>query len=138
MGYRILADATMAVHFAFLVYVALGGFLAWWRPRLLWPHLIAGLWGILILTTGIQCPLTHLENWARENSGGERLPASGFIDHYIEGTIYPEAYTPLLQLLTVAAILTSWIVPLRRRIARRRERHDPPNDVSPDLRTGRG
>ncbi|WTW95943.1 DUF2784 domain-containing protein [Streptomycetaceae bacterium NBC_01309] len=116
MGYRILADAAMVVHFAFIVYVVAGGFLAWRWPRALWTHLVAGVWGVLILTAGIECPLTAVENWARDRAGGNRLPPSGFIDHYIEGVVYPERYTLLLQLLAVVCVLVSWSVPLRRRL----------------------
>lgn len=121
MGYRVLADATMVVHFGFIVYVVLGGFLAWRWPRMIWPHLVAALWGALILTAGVECPLTYVENWARSRAGGERLPPSGFIDHYIEGVVYPERYTLLLQLLAVATVLVSWWVPARRRSGRRRD-----------------
>ncbi|WP_436774380.1 DUF2784 domain-containing protein [Yinghuangia sp. YIM S09857] len=116
MGYRILADAAMVTHFAFIGYVVVGGFLAWHWPRMLWPHLAAGVWGVLILTAGVECPLTAAENWARDRAGGNRLPPSGFIDHYIEGVLYPERYTLLLQLLAVACVLASWYVPLRRRL----------------------
>ncbi|NUS01143.1 MAG: DUF2784 family protein, partial [Nonomuraea sp.] len=32
MMYRLIADAVMVVHFAFLAYLAVGGFIAWrWR-----------------------------------------------------------------------------------------------------------
>jgi hypothetical protein len=41
MGYRLLAELLMLLHFGFLAYVAMGGFLAWWRPLLIVPHVIA-------------------------------------------------------------------------------------------------
>ena len=37
MGYALLADAVVIVHFA---YVAVGGLLAWRWPRMLWLHLV--------------------------------------------------------------------------------------------------
>jgi hypothetical protein len=114
MGYRFLADATVVVHFAFLIYVVLGGFLAWRRPRMIWPHLAAASWGLLIITNSVECPLTYLENWARERGGEQGLGASGFVDTYVKGVIYPAQYTQLLQLLVVACVLVSWSVPLRR------------------------
>lgn len=116
MGFRILADATVVVHFGFLGYVVAGGFLAWRHPRLLWPHLAAALWGLLIITLGQECPLTYLENWAREHAGQPPLPHSGFIDHYVEGVLYPARYTRLLQLLAATTVLISWTVPLHRRL----------------------
>ena len=33
VGYRLLADLTMLVHFTFLAFVVFGGFLAWNWPR---------------------------------------------------------------------------------------------------------
>ncbi len=38
MLYRLVADFVVVVHVAFIVFVAVGGLLAWRRPRLLWLH----------------------------------------------------------------------------------------------------
>ena len=40
VGYRLLADLTMLVHFTFLAFVVFGGFLAWNWPRVIWSHLL--------------------------------------------------------------------------------------------------
>lgn len=109
MGYRIVAEAAMAVHFAFLAYVVVGGFLAWRWPRLFWPHLAAAAWGAGIVVGHWNCPLTYAENWGRERAG-ERGLTTGFIDQYLEGVIYPARYTGLLQTLVFAAIAVSWLV----------------------------
>ncbi|MCF2532909.1 DUF2784 domain-containing protein [Yinghuangia soli] len=130
MGYRILADAAMTAHFAFLAYVVLGGFAAWRWPRMLWPHLAAALWGLIVITGSIECPLTAAENWARERAGENRMATTGFIDHYIEGVLYPERFTTLLQLLAAACVLASWTVPLHRR--RTRKALGPPKTPKPD------
>jgi Protein of Unknown function (DUF2784) len=45
MGYQLLAELVMLLHFGFLAYVALGGFLAWRRPWLIVPHVGAAVWG---------------------------------------------------------------------------------------------
>jgi hypothetical protein len=108
MGYRVLAEATMIVHFAYLVFVALGGFLAWHWPRALGLHLAATFWGFATVLIGLTCPLTSLEDWARRGSGQEGLPPSGFIDHYIEGVIYPERYSVLVHCLVAIAVVASW------------------------------
>jgi hypothetical protein len=50
MGYRVLADATMAVHLGFLAYVVAGGFLAWAWRRAIWPH-PAGAWSLSCTTS---------------------------------------------------------------------------------------
>lgn len=120
MCYRVLAEVIMAVHFAFLVYVALGGFLAWLWPRAIWSHLAAALWGFATILFGLTCPLTYVEDWARERAGQEGLPPSGFIDHYIEGVIYPQRYAGLIQAMVVVAVAVSWLGAYARRRALRR------------------
>jgi uncharacterized protein DUF2784 len=32
----------LGAHFAYVAYVVLGGFLAWWWPRAIWPHAAPG------------------------------------------------------------------------------------------------
>jgi hypothetical protein len=107
--YRLLADAAMVVHFAFLVYMAVGGFLAWRWRRTIWAHLAVAAWGVLSVVTGVECPLTLAEDWARHSAGQEGLPTSGFIDHYIEGVIYPEEYTNLARLGVAVLVLFSYV-----------------------------
>lgn len=110
MGYRLLADAVMTLHFGFIGYVVLGGFLGWrWRWAVL-PHVIAVCWGALTVAFPVTviCPLTDWEDRARRAAGQQGLPASGFIDHYIENVVYPERYTGLLQALAGTVVLVSW------------------------------
>lgn len=110
MTWRLLADAVLAIHFAFIVLVVFGGLLAVWRWRLAWLHLPALAWGIWIqLTAGI-CPLTPLENRLRER-GGEAGYPGGFIEHYLLPLIYPDGLTPSIQLgLGLALILFNALV----------------------------
>ncbi|MGW6375922.1 DUF2784 domain-containing protein [Rhodococcus sp. NPDC055112] len=121
MVFRVLAEATMTVHFAFLVYVVAGGFLAWRWPWAIWPHLVLAGWGFSTIVFGLDCPLTHLENWARHEAGEQGL-RTGFIDTYLTGVVYPERYTTLLQALAGLVVLVSWTGFLirRRRPARAR------------------
>ena len=109
MGYRVLADSVMLVHFGFLAFVVFGGFLSWRWPRLIWVHLAAASWGLATVVFSIRCPLTDVEDWARERAGEARLSGTGFIDHYIENVLYPERYTALLQALAAATVLVSWV-----------------------------
>jgi hypothetical protein len=108
MMYRLIADAAMVVHFAFLLYMAVGGFLAWRWRRTIWAHLAVASWGVLSVVIGVECPLTLAEDWGRRNAGLAGLPASGFIDHYIEGVIYPEEYTNLARLGVAVLVLFSY------------------------------
>jgi uncharacterized protein YciI len=85
MLYRILTDLTVAVHFAFLIFVVAGGFVArrygWLAP----PHLLAAAWGVYVeATPGLVCPLTPLEN-AFAIRAGEAGYQGSFIEHYPEG-----------------------------------------------------
>ena len=106
-AYALLASLTMAVHFAFLGYLALGGFLTWHRPRTLWIHLAVVGWGIVSVTVGVTCPLTVLEAWARREAGEPAL-TGGFIDHYITGVLYPRRYETAVQLLVALCVVVSW------------------------------
>lgn len=118
MGYQLLANLVMLVHFAFLVYVALGGFLAWWNPRLLAPHVVAASWGAVSATIGIPCPLTGWEDAARRAAGEQGL-ARGFIDTYLTGVVYPAEHLRTVQLGVAVLVLVSWVglaVRQRRRV----------------------
>jgi hypothetical protein len=114
MGYRVLAETTMVIHFAVLVFLLLGGFLAWrWRP-VIWPHLAIAAWGLTSTVFVWSCPLTILENWARHRAGEAGL-TSGFIDTYLTGVVYPERYTTQIQLGIGAIVVVSWAGFLLRR-----------------------
>ena len=102
MVYRVLADAVVVTHFAFIAFVVTGPYLArLWRP-VVWLHLPALAWAVGIVTVGYECPLTAVENHFRRLAG-ERIYPGGFVDHYIENVIYPQRFTPLV--LTLAAVL---------------------------------
>ncbi|RDI19924.1 uncharacterized protein DUF2784 [Rhodococcus sp. AG1013] len=116
MLYRLLADATVVVHLAFLGYVVAGGFLAWRWRRTIWLHVAAVAWGFSTVLAGLECPLTNLENWARQRAGDQQLPSTGFISHYLTGVVYPENAVGLVRGLVAAFVIASWIgyVVLRR------------------------
>jgi hypothetical protein len=119
MGYQLLAELVMLVHFGFLVYVALGGFLAWRWPWPIVPHVVAVVLGALNATVGIPCPLTAWEDAARRRAGEQGLPR-GFIDTYLTGVVYPQEHLLTAQLLVAALVLASWsgfLLRLRRRAA---------------------
>jgi hypothetical protein len=102
--YRLLADLVVAIHGLFIVFVVLGGFLAWqWRP-VAWLHVPAAVWGVLIEFRGWVCPLTPLENHFRARAGLEGY-SGGFIEHYLTPLIYPSGLTPARQALLGACAL---------------------------------
>jgi hypothetical protein len=92
MLYRFLADATVVLHLAFVVFVALGGLVVLWRRYLALLHLPAAVWGMLIELGGWVCPLTPLENRLRL-LGGEAGYEGGFVEHYLLPVLYPSGLT---------------------------------------------
>jgi hypothetical protein len=94
--YRILADVVVLVHGLFIVFVALGGLLVMWRPRIAWLHGPAFLWGAWVELAGWVCPLTPLENRYRRLAGGQAYDG-GFIERYVTPLIYPEGLTREIQ-----------------------------------------
>ena len=90
---RLAADAVVALHLAFVVFVVLGGMLAWRNPMLAWLHLPAALWGAYAELTATVCPLTPLENALRASAGAAGYSGS-FVEHYVMPLLYPVGLTP--------------------------------------------
>ena len=103
MPYGFLADAVLVIHFGFVVFVALGGFMAWRYPLLLVAHVPAVGWALGIVTIGWPCPLTGVENDLRERAGSEAYEG-GFVDRYLTGVLYPAEYERLMQALSLIHI----------------------------------
>ena len=72
--------ATVAAHFAYLLYVPSGGFLALRWPRTTALHVASVAWGVAVVGLRLPCPLTSLESWARRRADMDPLPTAGFID----------------------------------------------------------
>jgi hypothetical protein len=125
MAYRLLAEATMLVHFGFLVYVIVGGYLAWRWPRAIWPHLLLAGYGGVTIALHLNCPLTYVQDWARRQ-GGEPGLSHGFVDQYLTGVLYPRSYAVLVEILMILAVAVAWggVVVRRTRLRslRRQER----------------
>ena len=103
-SYAFLADAVLVVHFAFVLFVALGALLVWKWPRLAWVHVPAAAWGVAIEFGGWICPLTPLENHLRRLAGEE--PYGGdFIARYLMPVLYPNGLTREAQLALGSAAL---------------------------------
>jgi hypothetical protein len=108
--YQLLADFVLAAHFAFVVFVALGGLFALRWPRVAWAHIPAAAWGIAIEFAGWICPLTPLENRLRELAG-ESTYRGDFISRYLMAAIYPEGLTREAQIvLGLSALLGNAVI----------------------------
>ncbi|GHC88100.1 hypothetical protein GCM10007079_32800 [Nocardiopsis terrae] len=126
MIYRIIGDTAMIIHAAFILYVAIGGLLAWRWPRTFRIHLGCALYGLSISVVGWICPLTHVENWGRERAGQAGLSNEGFIDHYLTGVIYPADHLVTVQLGVGAVVVLSWAGLALLTLRRRRAKHPDP------------
>jgi hypothetical protein len=91
-----LADLVVILHFAFVLFVVLGGLLVFRWPRLAYVHLPVALYGALIELVGWICPLTPLEKRLRESAGLQGYQG-GFVEHYILPVLYPAGLTRGVQ-----------------------------------------
>ncbi len=123
MIYHWLAGAVVLFHAAFVVFVIVGGFMALRWHRLVWLHLPAAAWGVLIEYGGWICPLTPLEIMLRARAGVAGY-SGGFIDHYILRRLYPSGLTPQIRwtLGTLALLLNIVAYALILRQSQRRHR----------------
>lgn len=101
---------TVGTHFAYLVYLPSGGFLALRWPRSILLHVPTVVWGIGVVRLHFPCPLTSFEQWARTRAEMDPLPAGGFIDRYGAGVLYPSDGTGVVQTLAFLAATLSWVV----------------------------
>lgn len=113
MAYGLAADLVVVFHLAFLIFVGGGALLAWRWPWLVPLHAAGVLWAVGSVAVGFACPLTGLEKSFRALAG-EEVYGGGFVDHYVEDGVYPEALTPLLQALAGVATVVGY-AGLRRR-----------------------
>jgi hypothetical protein len=119
----IFADLLVGLHLAFVLFVALGGFLVLRRPIVAWAQVPAALWGAWIELTGGICPLTPLENALRARAGDAAYEGD-FVARYVLPVLYPEGLTRDAQLLLGAAVIVTnavlYAVAFRRHRARTR------------------
>ena len=127
MSNRLLADALVAVHFAFIAFVVAGELLALRHRAWALLHLPAVAWGAWTEFTGTLCPLTPWENALRAEAGAAGY-TGGFVEHYLIPMIYPEALTARTQVvlgmlvLAINAAVYGFVWRKRRRDARPRAR----------------
>ncbi|MFV3385087.1 MULTISPECIES: DUF2784 domain-containing protein [Pseudomonas] len=104
MLWRMAADALVLVHLGFILFVLLGGLLLLRWPRLIWLHIPAVAWGIVVECLHLGCPLTPWENQLRR-AAGQAGYDGGFIEHYLIPLIYPAGLTPKIQLYLGAIVV---------------------------------
>lgn len=116
----VAADFIIIIHFGFIVFVVLGGFLVLRWPKVMWLHLPAVAWGVVIEFARFICPLTPLENKLRI-AAGESGYSSGFIDQYLVPVVYPNGLNRPAQIalgvvvISINLVLYSVVVAKRKR-----------------------
>jgi hypothetical protein len=104
MLYQILATATAIVHFAFILFVVLGGLAVLRWPKMAFLHLPAAMWGVMIEFAGWYCPLTRWENHFLREAGKAGYD-DGFVAHYLFAVIYPNGLTRGIEIAIGAFVL---------------------------------
>lgn len=100
-----MADIVVLLHFTFILFVLMGGILSIWWRKVVWIHIPAAGWGVLIEFAGWICPLTPLENRLRAK-GGEAGYPGGFVEKYILPVIYPTELTREIQIILGILVIT--------------------------------
>lgn len=132
--YKILADAVVIVHAAYVGFVVLGfvailigAVLRWSWIRNFWfraAHLAAIGVVALMALGGIVCPLTTLENHLRQEGGEARYPAD-FIGYWAHQLIFfqgpPWVFTLCYVIFALLVIAMLIVAPPRRHSKRERE-----------------
>ena len=115
MFWRMAADALVVIHLGFILFVMLGGMLLLRWPSLIWLHVPAVAWGVIVECLHLGCPLTPWENQLRRMAGQAGYEG-GFIEHYLIPLIYPAGLTPAIQLwlgaivVLVNAAVYAWLI----------------------------
>jgi hypothetical protein len=122
--FEAVAFVAVAAHFGFLALGVLGGFAAWRWPRLLWIQVVAAAWLVLVVAASLPCPLTWVEDRARERTG-LRPRSGGFLDNHVAGVFYPHGHERAAQIVAALVVLSSWAGLLV--VRRRRRRADSPS-----------
>src|SRR4051794_36586180 len=107
MIWRALADIVMVAHGALLLFFVVGAFLAWRWPRLIWLHLAIVIWNLVIVLVDFGCPVTATEKYFRR-LGGESVYQHGYIQHYLEGHLWPEGATPVAEKVGFALVVLGY------------------------------
>ncbi|MDH3901044.1 MAG: DUF2784 domain-containing protein [Gammaproteobacteria bacterium] len=120
MDYHALADLMLVIHALFIVFVVCGGLLTLRWRWVVWLHLPAVVWAVLLEVFGWLCPLTPLEQSLRQATGAASY-SGGFVEHYLVQFIYPAGLTRAVQLYLAAGVILVNIVVYGLVIRRRRK-----------------
>jgi hypothetical protein len=97
--YKIAADVVVAVHFGWILFLIGGAFIGRRVRWVMWVHVAALGYSVLLQSFSWTCPLTYLEFWLWNRTPAGSYSGS-FIAHYLEKLIYMEIPRGLLLVLT--------------------------------------
>jgi hypothetical protein len=80
--YQLLAYLTVLLHVGFAIFVILGGLALYRWGWVVWLHVPAVVYAVLIHVIGWRCPLTDLEKWFQSLAGQQPYPGE-FLPHYL-------------------------------------------------------
>ena len=103
---RLAARATPVIHGAFVAILIGGALYVARRPRFAKIHLPLVMAMSAVAGTGSDCPLTNIEQNARERAGLDRHP-TGFVSHYLVEPFHPIGITPAIR----KGLIAAWVVP---------------------------
>ncbi len=112
---RTLAAATLALHLAFIVWVVFGALIAHGRRPWRALHIASLLYSVIIEIGPWPCPLTLAEQYF-ESRAGITPYHGGFLVHYLDALVYPNAPGWLLSMgaaLILIANLAIYVTPCR-------------------------
>ena len=115
MFYRLAADAVVLVHLGFVLFVVAGALLAFRWRWMVFLHLPAVVWAVLLEFRGWLCPLTPLEQSLRA-AGGQAGYSGGFVEQYILPVLYSAELDSRMQIalgsfvIVINVALYGWLL----------------------------
>ncbi len=121
---RLLADAVLIAHMAYVSFVIGGLLLIWLGAALGWSwvrsvwfrtlHLAAIAFVALEALIGLACPLTNLEDWLRSSDPSQ----TGFVERWLHRLLYWDfpswVFTAAYLAFAAVVVLTFIVLPPRR------------------------
>jgi hypothetical protein len=115
--YRLLVDATILLHFLWILFLLVGIVFALKKSKLAWLHLGGLLISLVLNIYGWYCPLTYLENHLRSSRLSSGTYEGSFIAHHVEKVIYPDVPERIIRtggILFVGLNLVVYAILVRR------------------------
>ncbi len=106
---RALAEAMLAAHLGFILWVIFGSLVTRARPRLAALHVASVVYGVVAELGPWPCPLTIAENFFEARVG--IAPYQGpFLLHYLDLLVYPNVSAKLLTVVGVSVCAANLLI----------------------------